>query len=149
MPHVRPQIRDRFRDVLTAALPPNYDIFSSRKFKYNHVVGRVLIDMRFLNDQTAEREVMGDSRTHVASLYIRIQRSSNEEELDDALDADEVAVVSAIEAHNFSDLLEEDPELLQVNFADEAEGGRALGAIVLRFDVEYRIEKSDPTNNID
>jgi hypothetical protein len=104
--------------------------------------------MRFLNDQTRERETMGDERIHVASLYIRVQRALEESQLDDALDEDEIAMVAAIEGENWLDLLEEDPELLQVNFADDAEGGRAIGAIVLRYDVEYRIDKSDPETRI-
>jgi hypothetical protein len=146
--HIRTQIRNRFKTVLDDALPASYVVFASRKYAWNTKTGQTLVDMRFLNDQTRERETMGDERIHVASLYIRVQRALEESQLDDALDEDEIAMVAAIEGENWLDLLEEDPELLQVNFADDAEGGRAIGAIVLRYDVEYRIDKSDPETRI-
>lgn len=149
MAHVRTQIRERFKAVLDAALPSSYVVFASRKYAWNTKPGQTLVDMRFLNDQTRDREVMGDERIHVASLYIRVQRALDESEIDDALDEDEIAIVDAVEAEDWSDLLEEDPELLQVNFADDAEGGRAIGAIVLRYDVEYRIDKADPETRIE
>lgn len=149
MAHIRTQIRTRFATILTAALGAGYDVFSSRKYAVNVTPGRALVDMRFLNDQTQEREVMSDARVHVASLYIRVQRPAQETDMDDTLDADELAVVSAIEAEDFTDLLEEDPELLQVNFSDSAEGGQIVGAIVIRYDVEYRIDKTDPETRID
>jgi len=148
MAHVRTQIRNRFKTVLDGALPASYSVFASRKYAWNTKTGQTIVDMRFLNDQTRERETMGDERIHVASLYIRVQRALEESQLDTALDDDEIAIVAAIEAENWLDLLEEDPELLQVNFADDAEGGRAIGAIVLRYDVEYRIDKSDPETRI-
>lgn len=148
MAHVRTQIRNRFKTVLDGALPASYIVFASRKYAWNTKTGQTIVDMRFLNDQTRERETMGDERIHVASLYIRVQRALEESQLDTALDDDEIAIVAAIEAENWLDLLEEDPELLQVNFADDAEGGRAIGAIVLRYDVEYRIDKSDPETRI-
>lgn len=149
MAHMRQQIRERFKTVLDAALPAaGYQVYASRHYPRNHTPGVAFVDMRFLNDQTQGREVMGDERVHVASLYIRVQRSEEETNLDDAMDADEVAVVAAVEAANWSDLLEEDPELLQVNFSDDAQG-RAIGALVMRFDVEYRIYKSDPETRID
>lgn len=149
MAHMRTQIRERFKSVLDAALSSaTYDVYASRKYARNHTPGKAIVDMRFLNDQTQAREVMGDARTHVGSLYIRVQRSEEESALDDALDADEVAIVDAVEAATWTDLLEEDPELLQVNFADDAQG-LAVGAIVMRYDVEYRIEKTDPETRID
>lgn len=148
MAHVRTQIRNRFKTVLDGALPASYIVFASRKYAWNTKPGQTIVDMRFLNDQTRERETMGDERIHVASLYIRVQRALEESQLDTALDDDEIAIVAAIEAENWLDLLEEDPELLQVNFADDAEGGRAIGAVVLRYDVEYRIDKSDPETRI-
>lgn len=148
MPHIRTQIRTAFKAALDAALDSSYTVYASRKYALNIVDGEALVDMRFLNDQTQEREVMGDARVHVGSLYIRVQRVETEDALDDALDADEVAIVDAIEAADFSALLEEDPELLQVNFSDNAGAGQAIGAIVIRYDVEYRINKSDPETAI-
>jgi hypothetical protein len=147
MTHVRQQIRNQFKTVLDAQLSSDYVTYSSRKSAVNHDPSKVLIDMRFLNDQTRQRETMqggNNARVHVASLYIRIQRSAAEDQIDDLLDADEVAVVNAIDTHDWSSLLEEEPELIQVNFTDDPSGGYVLGAAVLRFDVEYRINRNDP-----
>ena len=149
MAHLRKQIRDAFAAALDASLPNTYDVFSSRKFARNIVPGRALVDMRFLNDQTQAIETMSDDRVHIASLYIRVQRPDAETGIDDALDNDEIAIVSAIEAADWSDLLEQDPELLQANFSDNADGGQVIGTIVMRFDCEYRINKSDPETRID
>ncbi len=149
MMHMRSQIREAFRDVLIASLGPRYDIFSSRKYAFNVKPGYALVDMRFLNDQTQQREVMSDARVHVASLYIRVQRPANENGIDDVLDADQLAVTQAIETATWNTLLEEDPELLQINFSDSAEGQQVVAAIVIRYDVEYRIDKADPTTRID
>ena len=148
MAHIRTQIRQRFKTVLEASLGVGYEVYASRKSTWNHTAGTALVDMRILNDQTQAREVMGDARARTASLYIRVQRSAPEDELDDALDADDLAITLAVEGEDWSDLLEEDPELMQVNTADDAEGGRTIGAIVLRYDLEYRIDKSDPETRI-
>lgn len=147
--HMRSQIRERFKSVLDAALGPTYDVYSSRKYAINVKPGVALVDMRFLNDQTQEREVMSDARVHVASLYIRVQRPASENGIDDALDADQLAVTLAVEAEDWSDMLEEDPELLQVNFSDSAEGQQVVAAIVIRYDVEYRVNKFDPETRIE
>jgi len=149
MTHIRTQIHTQVKSVLDGALPASYNVFASRKYSWNHKTGEALVDMRFLNDQTREEEVMSDARVHVGSLYIRVQRSAAEAALDDALDADEVVVVAAMEGFDWSSLLEEDPEMIQVNFSDSAETGHALGAIVLRYDVEYRIDKTDPETAIE
>lgn len=150
MAHLRTQIRTAIKAQLDAALPSaSYNIYASRKYSRNHDDTKALVDMRFLNDQTQLQEMMNDIRLHVASLYIRIQRSADEADLDDMLDADEVAVVGAIESWDWSGLLEARPELLQVNFADDASGDMPVGAIVLRYDLEYRIDKSDPETRID
>jgi len=148
MAHIRTQIRQRFKTVLEASLGAGYEVYASRKSTWNHTAGTALVDMRILNDQTQAREVMGDARARTASLYIRVQRSAPEDELDDALDADDLAITLVVEGEDWSDLLEEDPELMQVNTADDAEGGRTIGAIVLRYDLEYRIDKSDPETRI-
>lgn len=143
--HVRTQIRDRFADVLSAGLPAGeYEVFRSRKYPRNHTPGVAILDMRFEQDQTRDREVQSDARIHVASLMIRIQRSEAEEQIDDALDADEVNVVGTVSSTDFSDLLEEPPELVQVLFTDDASSGQVIGVIVMRYDVEYRIEYTDP-----
>lgn len=149
MTHVRTQIRQATKAALDAALDPTaYRTFASRKSAINHVPDLAIVDLQFLNDQTRVQEVVGDARIHVASLYIRIQRSAPEETLDDLLDADEVAVIAALEAHDWSSLLEEPPELIQANFADDGGAGHVIAALVLRFDVEYRINRDDPETAI-
>ena len=90
-----------------------------------------------------------EARIHVPSLYIRVQRSASEETLDDELDQDEVLIVKAVSEYDWSHLLEEEPELVQTNFSDDGSTGRILGAIVLRYDLEYRINKHDPEQTID
>lgn len=150
MAHIRTQIRERFKSVLSAALPnTEYAVFAARQYARNVEPARAIVDMRYLNDQTRDREVMSDARIHIASLYIRVQRAANETLLDNSLDVDEVRVVSAVEAEDWSDLLEEDPELVQVNFSDSADGAFAIAAIVMRYDLEYRILKSDPETRIE
>lgn len=149
MAHVRTQIRNTFKTVLEASLPVTYKVFASRKYARNIVDSEAIVDMQFLNDQTQARETMSDDRIHIGSLYIRVQRALTEDLIDDALDADELAVVTAIEGATWDDLLEEDPELTQVNFTDDTSGGKAIGGIVIRYDVEYRIDKSDPETVIE
>lgn len=154
MVHVRTQLRQRFKAVLDGALPSSdYRVYASRKSALNHVSNLTTVDMKFLNDQTQQASVMdrrnGDQpRTHVASLYVRVQRSADETLLEAELDADEVLIVNAVDAHDWSDILEEEPELVQVNFSDDGSAGRTLGAIVLRYDLEYRINKHDPETTI-
>lgn len=149
MTHVRTQIRAAAKAALDAALPvADYRTFASRKSALNHDPNVATVDMQFLNDQTRVPEVTGDARIHIGSLYIRIQRSALEETLDDLLDQDEVEVVAALEAHDWSSILEEPPELIQSNFADDGSAGHVLGVLVLRFDVEYRINRNDPETAI-
>lgn len=145
MSHVRTQIREAFRAALAAGLPgAGYTVFASRKHSWN-AGSKALVDMTFLNDQTRERETMGDERIHIGSLYIRVQRQATSASMDDALDADELRVVQIIEAASWGALLEEDPELIQVNFTDGSDSaGKPIGGIVLRYDLEYRIDKTDP-----
>lgn len=143
MSHVRSQIRAAFKSVLDDGLPATYEVFASRKYRRNHTPGTALVDMRILNENIEQR-TMGDERVRVASLYIRVQRSGDEDNLDDALDADETLLTSLIEANDWSLLLEEEPELVQVNFSEDAETDVAIGAIILRYDVEYRIDKTNP-----
>lgn len=141
MAHVRTQIRDTMASVLTAALGTGYRVYASRKYPQN-LGAKALIDMRFLNENV-DQTTMGDERTRTASLYIRCHRGATEATIDDMLDADEVVIHDAIMAHDWSGLLEEQPELMQVNFSDDAGGGVPIGAIVLRFDLEYRVTQSD------
>lgn len=150
MAHVRTQIRYAFKDALDAALPPlKYRVFASRKSAINHQSAKALVDMRFLNDQTRQEETMVTgsgqyARIHVASFYVRIQRSAAEIDIDNLLDEDELLVVQAIEGFDWSALLEEEPELVQVNFPDDGSTESIIGGIVLRYDLEYRINKDDP-----
>jgi hypothetical protein len=145
MSHVRIQIREAFRTALVAGLPgAGYSVHASRKFSWNAGT-KALVDMTFLNDQTRERETNNDARVHIGSLYIRVQRQAASDGLDNALDLDEVRVVHILEATDWSALLEEDPELVQVNFTDGSDSsGKPVGGIVLRYDLEYRINKGDP-----
>lgn len=152
--HIRSQLRREFKEVLESVLPPSeYRIFASRKTSINHRTSHANVDMRFLNDQTRQLETMDDhgdeARIHVPSLYIRVQRSAPEERLDDLLDDDEVLIVTAIAEYDWGHILEEQPELVQANFSDDGTTGHILGAIVLRYDLEYRINKHDPTQTID
>ena len=140
--HVRTQIRNAFREELQLTLSADYDIYSSRKYRLN-VTDRPMIDMRFASVDIAA-QTMGKLRTGKGALYIRVQRTATEDEIDDLLDQDEVNVTSVIEAADWSSLLEEDPELTQVTFADDAMGETPIGMIVMRYDVEYRIAKTDP-----
>lgn len=143
MTHVRSQIRQRFKDILEAGLPPeDYVVFASRTFARNTTPSAV-VDIRFLN-VNIEHQTMSDDRMHTASLYIRVQRTADDDQLDDLLDNDDVVITSIVEnAGNWRDLLIEDPELVQVNYATNAETGQPLGAIILRYDVEYRVDKKD------
>ena len=155
MTHVRTQIRRAFKDALDEHLPEGeYRVFASRKSAINHKSDLILVDIGFLNDQTRNEEVMnysnGDgARIHVPSLYVRVQRSEPEDDIDDLLDQDEVNIIAAVAATDWSDLLEEHPEIMQVNFTNDPSGGNILAGIVLRFDLEYRINRDDPETTID
>ena len=141
MAHVRTQIRDQMAAVLEAALGTGYRVYASRKYPQN-LGAKALVDMRFMNENV-DQTTMGDERTRTASLYIRCHRGASEATIDDLLDADEVAIHDAILSYDWSALLEEQPELMQVNFSDDAGGGTPIGAIVLRFDLEYRVTQFD------
>ena len=151
MAHIRTQIRAQMKSILEAALPSvGYEVRASRKTMYNHDPNKALVDMRFQVDQVRLPETMTSSggdreRISVASLYIRVQRSAAEEDLDDLLDADSVLIIKAIDAHeDWEDLLEEQPELSQTLFSDAEDAGYTIGSIVLRYDLEYRVHMSDP-----
>jgi len=141
--HIRTQIREAMQTALDTNLPAGqYDVYASRKYARNHT-GKAAIDMRFLNENIT-RETMGAERIRISSFYLRVQRSEAEADLDDALDVDEVNVIAAVVATDWSALLEEEPELVQVNFSSDAETGLALGGLVMRYDVEYRADYDDP-----
>lgn len=143
MAHIRTQIRAAMKIALDANLPVGqYEVYASRKYARNHT-SKATVDMQFLNENIT-RETNGTERIRISSLYLRVQRSGAEDALDDALDVDEVNITAVIEAMDWSALLEESPELVQVNFSDNAETGLALGALVMRYDVEYRADKDDP-----
>jgi hypothetical protein len=139
--HVRTQIRSAIKSVLDTALAADYDIYASRKYKLN-ISDRPMIDMRFASVEIRQ-QTMGDMRTHIGTLMIRVQRMATEDDMDDLLDQDEVNVTAAIEAADWSSLLEEDMELTQVAWADDAAGEVPVGMIALRYNVEYRVLKND------
>lgn len=142
MAHVRTQIRAAIQAALQAGLGVDYDIFASRKYKLN-MLEKPMIDLRFSNVDISV-QTMGTLRTHNATFFVRVQRMATGDDMDDLLDQDEVRVTAAIEAADFSTLLEQDPELTQVVWADDADGEVPIGMIVLRYDIEYRIAKDDP-----
>lgn len=142
MAHVRTQIRAAIQAALQASLGVDYDIFASRKYKLN-MLEKPMIDLRFSNVDIAA-QTMGTTRTHSGTFFVRVQRMATGDDMDDLLDQDEVRVTAAIESGDFSSLLEQDPELTQVVWADDADGEVPIGMIVLRYDIEYRIAKDDP-----
>lgn len=142
MTHMRTTIRHEMRDVI-AAIDADWKVYASRKYARNIDPDQVLVDITVLNENI-EQETMGDERVRDASLYVRLQRAAPEEDIDDLLDSHEVQILAAIDAHDWSSLLEEDPELVQVNFSDDADGGYVIAAIILRFDLEYRVGQFDP-----
>lgn len=136
MSHVRTQIRQAVANVLANQLP-GFDVFASRKNARN-ALPNPMIDMRFLNENI-DQDTMGPERRRTSSLYIRVQRLLNEETIDDALDADEVLINTALLSADWTGLLEDDPRLMQVNWSDDP----PVYAIVLRYDVEYRVRIND------
>lgn len=146
MTHVRTQIRETLADALTTVLP-DFDVHASFKYARN-VTDRPMIDMRFLNENVGS-DTMGSARRRVASLYLRVQRPGTEAAIDDLLDIDEIAVNAVVmEGQWWVDLLEQEPELMQVNWSDSDEGGRIIGTIVLRYDVEYRVTQTNLEDTI-
>jgi hypothetical protein len=143
MSHVRTQIRSAFETAI-GTLGSGYIVTAARRFPRNLNRSKALVTISISNDQTTQQEVMSLARVHVASVMIRVTRSDADVDLDDTLDTDEVAINGVIEAADWSALLEEPPELIQVNFAYDDEGDSVIGAIVLRYDVEYRISRDDP-----
>jgi hypothetical protein len=139
--HIRTQVREAVADALALACP-QFEVFAS--FKYARNVGdKPMLDVRFLNENI-DTEVMGHQRRRTASLYFRLQRPATEEQIDDLLDQDEIDINNVVMASGWWDgLLTEEPEQKQVNWSDTDEGGRIIGTIVLRYDIEYRVTQFD------
>jgi hypothetical protein len=147
MVHVRTQIRTLAKQALEAELDPLvYTVFSSRTYRRNTSSGKALVDIQFTNDQQQEPATQGSDRDHVASLYVRVQRYGHENEIDDQLDQDELNVVAALNTVDWSNILEmtERLEPLQVNFADDESGAEIIAALIIRFDLDYRIDLDNP-----
>jgi hypothetical protein len=145
MTHVRTLLRRQIKKVLDEGLSSDdYRIFANRKNALNHEPDRVVIDISFLNDQTQSKEVMNDKRTHIASLYIRVQRSAPDGELEELLDEDEVLITRLIHAYDWTGMIEEPLEIMQANYSDDPSGGHTMGSIILRYDIMYRIDRRDP-----
>ena len=145
MTHVRTIIRQAIVNLLDAELPTSpYVVLGARLSKRNRTgEGLAMVDARFA-DVAVTQQTMGDDRLHTASLLIRVQREGDEETIDDDLDADEVAITGILNGFDWSNLLEDDPELTQISFAYDTESEATIGVLVLRFTVEYRIDKNDP-----
>lgn len=140
MTHVRTTIREQVRTLIATAIP-TADVYASSRYAVN-LTNRPLIDVKCLNENV-EREVMGSTRRHVVSLYVRVQRGATEATMDALLDADEIAVNAAVMAFDWSALLDEQPELKQVNWSDTDEGGELVGSVIMRYDMEYRTSQYD------
>jgi hypothetical protein len=142
MTHIRSRIRSTMKSVLVAALPSGkYQVFASRKYSLN-TTAQATIDIGFQSDDT-ESQMMGKTRKHTATLFIRCQRVAAETAVDDLLDADEILINAAIQAYSWSALLEEQPELTRTVFADDASTGTVIAAIVLQYDLDYRAAIDD------
>ena len=143
MTHLRTTIRQTFNAVLDAALSPEeYAILGARTSKRNRAeTASVAVHFTEVN---VTANSMGDDRTHMGTVMIKVQRGAAEDELDDLLDLDEVRVTAAINNYDWSDLLEEDPEMTQITFDRDDSTEVTIGQIALRFSVEYRIDKMNP-----
>lgn len=143
MTHVRTTIRQTFNAVLEGALSSeDYTILGTRTSKRNRDdAASVRVNFTEVN---VTANSMGDDRTHTGTLMVRVQRAADEADLDDLLDLDEARVTDAIFNYDWSDLLEEDPELRQITFDRSDETDVTIGQIALQFIVEYRINKLNP-----
>lgn len=143
MTHLRTTIRQTFRDVLESALSSEeYIVLGTRTSKRNRTKENV-IDVRFTEIDVSQNS-MGDDRTHMATLMIRVYRPGDEEVLDDLMDLDEVRITGAVYNYDWSQLLEDEPELKRISFEREDTTDETLGVLVLQFAVEYRINKLNP-----
>ena len=143
MTHLRTTIRQTFRDVLESALSPEeYVVVGTRTSKRNRTDESV-IDVRFTEIDVSQNS-MGDDRTHMGTLMIRVYRSGDEAVIDELLDLDEARVTGAVYNYNWSRLLEDEPELKRISFEREDTTDETVGVLVLQFSVEYRINKLNP-----
>lgn len=143
MTHLRTTIRQTFRDVLESALSPEeYVVVGTRTSKRNRTDESV-IDVRFTEIDVSQNS-MGDDRTHMGTLMIRVYRSGDEAVIDELLDLDEVRVTGAVYNYDWSRLLEDEPELKRISFEREDTTDETVGVLVLQFSVEYRINKLNP-----
>lgn len=145
MTHVRTLIRDQFRDALDGALPPGYVVFGRRVYARNRTEGDATISV-VQGDVEVTQETMGDDRTCVGEVMVRVGRSAPADTLHDVLDEDEVQVTLAL-ANNadWAGLVEEMPELVAVRFATpEADGEKVVGGMLMTYRVEYRVAWDDP-----
>lgn len=143
MTHLRTTIRQTFRDVLESALSPEeYVVVGTRTSKRNRT-DETVIDVRFTEIDVSQNS-MGDDRTHMGTLMIRVYRSDDEAVIDDLLDLDEARVTGAVYNYDWSQLLEDEPELKRISFEREDTTDETVGVLVLQFSVEYRINKLNP-----
>ena len=143
MTHLRTTIRQTFRDVLESALSPEeYVVVGTRTSKRNRTDESV-IDVRFTEIDVSQNS-MGDDRTHMGTLMIRVYRSGDEAVIDDLLDLDEARVTGAVYNYDWSQLLEDEPELKRISFEREDTTDETVGVLVLQFSVEYRINRLNP-----
>ena len=143
MTHLRTTIRQTFRDVLESALSPEeYVVVGTRTSKRNRTDESV-IDVRFTEIDVSQNS-MGDDRTHMGTLMIRVYRSGDEAVIDELLDLDEARVTGAVYNYDWSQLLEDEPELKRISFEREDTTDETVGVLVLQFSVEYRINRLNP-----
>ena len=143
MTHLRTTIRQTFRDVLESALSPEeYVVVGTRTSKRNRTDESV-IDVRFTEIDVSQNS-MGDDRTHMGTLMIRVYRSGDEAVIDELLDLDEARVTGAVYNYDWSRLLEDEPELKRISFEREDTTDETVGVLVLQFSVEYRINRLNP-----
>ena len=146
MTHVRTTIRQTVARLLETKLPSTgYDVIGTRASKRNRrdTDPDAVVDVR-ITDVAVTAQGMDDLRLHTATLMIQVTREGNEETLDDLLDQDEILVTQAVNQFDWARLLEADPELTQITFARDGESDVTIGAIMLRYTVEYRISKHNP-----
>jgi hypothetical protein len=146
MTHVRTTIRQTVCQLLGTKLPnTGYNVLGTRTSKRNRsaIDQDAVVDVR-ITDVAVTAQGMNDLRLHTATLVIQVTREGKEETLDDMLDQDEVLVTQAMSQIDWTRLLETDPELTQITFARDGESDVAIGAIMLRYTVEYRISKNNP-----
>jgi hypothetical protein len=143
MTHVRTTIRRRFEEVLESTLSgEDYIILGTRTSKRNRTDESV-VEIRFTEIDVSQNS-MSDDRTHMGTLMIRVHRSGAEHDLDDLMDLDEVRVTDAVYNHDWSELLEDQPELKRITFTRDDSTEDTIGVLSLQFAIEYRINQLNP-----